>query len=103
MTLGRPVRTSMNAAVDSSVPPSDRTRTILPLVWRPSLQPAHTAWSGKDHILGVSLANQANKSVARAVGPIIQVSTISSPTVGSNVWAGDGADVGQRLNCLSLG
>jgi hypothetical protein len=39
------------------------TRTILPLIWQPSLQPAQTVPFGQqaDHVLGLSLAEEAGR------------------------------------------
>lgn len=64
------------------------TRTILPLVWSPSLQPAQSVPFG----LGptafsafLSPKNPVNGWIWGA-GPIVQLPTITSKTLGSNVW-----------------
>ena len=55
------------------------TRTILPLIWQPSLQPAHTCRSAPARsLLGVPLAGQAGEWLALGRGPVIQMPTISS-------------------------
>jgi hypothetical protein len=66
------------------------TRTILPLVWQPSLRPVHTVPFGI-----ATTTFSAFLSPARplngwlwAVGAVIQVPTISDKTLGSNVWGG---------------
>ena len=66
------------------------TRTILPIIWQPSLQPARTVPFG----IGATTFS-AFLSPSRPVngwlwgaGPVVQLPTISSATLGSNVWGG---------------
>jgi hypothetical protein len=64
------------------------TRTILPLVWQPSLQPAQTVPFGTGATtfsVFVSPKDPVNGWVW-GVGPVVQVPTISNKTLGSNVW-----------------
>ena len=64
------------------------TRTILPLVWQPSFEPAHTVPFGTaptDFSALLSNANPIDHFVFGA-GPIIQLPTASNNTLGSNVW-----------------
>ena len=66
------------------------TRTILPLVWQPSLQPVQTVPFGTGPITFsafLSPANPVNGWIWGA-GPVMQLPTISSATLGSNVWGG---------------
>jgi len=64
------------------------TRTILPLVWTPSFQPAQSAPFG----LGATAfsaflsPSQVTNGWLWGVGPIVQLPTITSKTLGSNVW-----------------
>lgn len=64
------------------------TRTILPLVWNPSLQPAQSVPFGlapTTFSAFLSPKNPVNGWVW-GVGPIAQFPTITSKTLGSNVW-----------------
>jgi hypothetical protein len=64
------------------------TRTILPLVWNPSLQPAQSVPFGlapTSFSAFLSPKNPDNGWVW-GVGPIVQLPTITSKTLGSNVW-----------------
>jgi len=64
------------------------TRTILPLVWQPSLQPAKSVPFGTAPTTFSAFLSPAKpvNGWLWAVGPVIQVPTISSATLGSNVW-----------------
>ncbi len=64
------------------------TRTILPLVWQPSLQPARTVPFGTGPTLFSAFLSPANpvNGWLWAVGPVIQIPTISNESLGSNVW-----------------
>ncbi len=64
------------------------TRTILPLVWQPSLAPAHTVpfGTGPTSFSMFLSPSQPKNGIVWGVGPIIQLPTISSKTLGSNVW-----------------
>ena len=64
------------------------TRTILPLIWQPSYQPAHTAPFGTGPTSFSAFLAPANPSNGWlwGVGPVIQAPTISDKTLGSNVW-----------------
>jgi hypothetical protein len=66
------------------------TRTILPMIWQPSLQPANTVPFGigpTTFSAFLSPAQPANGWLW-GVGPVVQAPTISSATLGSNVWGG---------------
>jgi len=66
------------------------TRTILPVIWQPSLQPAHTAPSGTGPTTFSAFLSPKNPTNGWlwAVGPVVQIPTISDKTLGSNVWGG---------------
>ena len=66
------------------------TRTILPLIWQPSLQPAHTVPFGTGPITFSAFLSPAEPKNGWlwGVGPVIQVPTASDPTLGSSVWGG---------------
>lgn len=66
------------------------TRTILPLIWQPSLQPGRSVPFGTG-----SATFSAFLSPSRpvdgwlwGVGPVIQLPTASDSSLGSNVWGG---------------
>jgi hypothetical protein len=64
------------------------TRTILPLVWQPSYEPAHTVPFGTAPTEFSALLSNA-KPIDHwvfGVGPIFGVPTASNKTLGSNVW-----------------
>jgi hypothetical protein len=66
------------------------TRTILPFIWQPSLQPARTVPFGigpTTFSAFLSPSRPANGWLW-GVGPVVQLPTISSATLGSNVWGG---------------
>jgi hypothetical protein len=64
------------------------TRTILPLVWSPSLQPAQSVPFGLAPTTFSAFLSpkNPNNGWVWGVGPIAQLPTISSKTLGSNVW-----------------
>jgi len=64
------------------------TRTILPLIWQPSLQPAHTVpfGTGPTSFSAFLSPSKPVNGWLWGVGPIIQVPTASDSTLGSNVW-----------------
>jgi len=66
------------------------TRTILPLIWQPSLHPAHTVPFGTGPITFSAFLSPKNPTNGWlwAVGPVLQVPAISDKTLGSNVWGG---------------
>jgi hypothetical protein len=66
------------------------TRTILPLIWQPSLQPAQTVPFGSGPTSFSAFLAPANPTNGWlwGFGPVVQVPTISSATLGSNVWGG---------------
>ena len=66
------------------------TRTILPLIWQPTLQPAQTVPSGTGPITFSAFLSPRNSvdGWVWGVGPVNQIPTISSATLGSNVWGG---------------
>ena len=64
------------------------TRTVLPVIWQPSMQPARSVPFGTgpaDFSAFLSPANPTNGWLWGA-GPVVQVPTISDATLGSNVW-----------------
>jgi hypothetical protein len=66
------------------------TRTILPLIWQPSLQPVQTVPFGigpTTFSAFLSPKNPANGWLW-GVGPVMQLPTISNKTLGSPVWGG---------------
>jgi hypothetical protein len=66
------------------------TRTILPLIWQPSLQPAQTVPFGAGPTTFSAFLSPA-KPVSGwlwAIGPVLQIPTISDKSLGSNVWGG---------------
>jgi hypothetical protein len=64
------------------------TRTILPLVWSPSLQPAQSVPFGLAPTTFSAFLSprQAVDGWVWGVGPIIELPTITSASLGSNVW-----------------
>jgi hypothetical protein len=66
------------------------TRTILPLVWQPSLQPAQTVpfGAGPTTFSAFLSPSKPVNGWLWAVGPVVQLPTISDKTLGSNVWGG---------------
>jgi hypothetical protein len=64
------------------------TRTILPLIWQPSLQPAQTVPFGTGPTtFSAFLSPKAPfNGWVWGVGPVVQVPTISDKTLGSNIW-----------------
>ena len=64
------------------------TRTILPLVWSPSLQPAQSVPFGTGPITFSAFLSPKNpvNGWLWGVGPVMQIPTISNKTLGSNVW-----------------
>jgi hypothetical protein len=66
------------------------TRTILPLIWQPSLEPAHTVPFGTGPITFSAFLSPSNpiNGWLWGVGPVVQVPTISDKSLGSPVWGG---------------
>jgi hypothetical protein len=64
------------------------TRTILPLVWSPSLQPAQSVPFGLAPTTFSAFLSPKNPvdGWVWGVGPIAELPTITSKTLGSNVW-----------------
>ncbi len=64
------------------------TRTILPLVWSPSLQPAQSVPFGLAPTSFSAFLSPKNPvdGWVWGVGPIAELPTITSKTLGSNVW-----------------
>ena len=64
------------------------TRTILPVIWQPSLQPAQTvpAGLGPTTFSAFVSPSQPVHGWVWGVGPVVQLPTITSKTLGSNVW-----------------
>ncbi len=66
------------------------TRAIIPVVWSPDLSPAKSvpqAFAPTDFSAFLSPRNPVN-GWTWGVGPIVQLPTATSPTVGSSVWGG---------------
>ena len=64
------------------------TRTILPLMWQPSLQPARTVRFGSGPITWAAYLSPKNISSSGwswRVGPVVQIPTASNASLGSNV------------------
>jgi hypothetical protein len=66
------------------------TRTILPLIWQPSMQPAQTVPFGTGPTSFSAFLSPANPTHGWlwGAGPIVQIPTISNRSLGSNVWGG---------------
>jgi hypothetical protein len=66
------------------------TRTIVPLIWQPSFQPAQTVPFGTGPTTFSAFLSPAHPTNGWlwGVGPVVQIPTISSATLGSNVWGG---------------
>jgi hypothetical protein len=66
------------------------TRTILPLIWQPSLQPVHTVpfGTGPTTFSAFLSPSKPVNGWLWGVGPVVQVPTASDPTLGSSVWGG---------------
>ncbi|HME27107.1 MAG TPA: hypothetical protein VKI44_38265 [Acetobacteraceae bacterium] len=64
------------------------TRTILPLVWQPSLQPLQTVPFGTAPTTLSAFLSPKNpvNGWLWAVGPVFQIPTASDKSLGSNVW-----------------
>ncbi len=76
------------------------TRTILPLVWSPSLQPAQSVPFGLGPTTLTAFFSPRNpvKGWIWGAGPIVQLPTITSKTLGSNVWGAGPAFVVVRMD-----
>ena len=66
------------------------TRTILPVVWNPDLSPVPTVPVGTAPTTFSAFLSPKNPTNGWlwGVGPVIQIPTISSATLGSSVWGG---------------
>jgi hypothetical protein len=66
------------------------TRTILPLIWSPSVEPAHVVPFGTGATTFSAFLSPKNpvNGWLWDVGPVVQIPTISSATLGSSVWGG---------------
>jgi hypothetical protein len=66
------------------------TRTIVPLIWQPSVQPAETVPFGTGPTTFSAFLSPASPTNGWlwGAGPVVQIPTISSATLGSNVWGG---------------
>jgi hypothetical protein len=66
------------------------TRTILPLVWQPSLEPAHTVPFGTGPTTFSAFLSPKNPTNGWlwGAGPVVQIPTISDKSLGSTVWGG---------------
>jgi hypothetical protein len=76
------------------------TRTILPLVWNPSLQPAQSVPFGLAPTAFSAFLSPRNPvdGWILGAGPIVQLPTITSKTLGSNVWGAGPAFVVVRTD-----
>ena len=66
------------------------TRTILPLIWQPSYQPAPMVpfGTGPTTFSAFLSPSKPTDGWLWGVGPVMQVPTVSDRTLGSNVWGG---------------
>lgn len=66
------------------------TRTILPLVWQPSFQPAQTVpfGTGPTTFSAFLSPSKPVNGWLWGIGPVLQIPTISNESLGSNVWGG---------------
>jgi hypothetical protein len=66
------------------------TRTILPLVWQPSLLPAQTVpfGTGPTTFSAFLSPSKPVNGWLWAIGPVFQIPTASNSSLGSNVWGG---------------
>ena len=64
------------------------TRTILPLVWSPSMQPAQSVpfGTGPTTFSAFLSPKQAHDGWVWGVGPVLQLPTASNARLGSSVW-----------------
>jgi hypothetical protein len=64
------------------------TRTVLPMIWQPSLQPMHTVPFGTGPTTFSAFLTPAKpiNGWLFGAGPAIQIPTITDKTLGSNVW-----------------
>jgi hypothetical protein len=65
-------------------------RAILPLIWQPSLAPAHTVpfGTGPTSFSAFLAPSNPTNGWLWGAGPVVQIPTISSATLGSNLWGG---------------
>jgi hypothetical protein len=63
-------------------------RTVVPIVWQPSLQPIHTVpfGIGPSSVSAFLSPSQPTNGWLWGVGPVVQVPTITDSTLGSSVW-----------------
>ena len=66
------------------------TRTILPLIWQPSLQPIQTVpfGTGPTTFSAFLSPSKPVNGWLWGVGPVVQIPSASNSTLGSNVWGG---------------
>jgi hypothetical protein len=76
------------------------TRTILPVVWNPDLSPRPSVPVGTGPTTFSAFLSPKNPidHFVWGVGPVVQIPTISSATIGSNVWGGGPTAVLVYLN-----
>jgi hypothetical protein len=76
------------------------TRTILPLVWNPSFQPAQSVPFGlaPTTFSAFILPRKPVNGWIWGAGPVVQVPTASNKTLGSNVWGAGPALVVVRMD-----
>jgi hypothetical protein len=76
------------------------TRTIIPLVWMPSMSPARTVPFGTGPIQFSAFFSPKEPIDGWLLGggPVVQLPTPSSSTLGSNVWGGGPTAVAVRTD-----
>jgi hypothetical protein len=64
------------------------TRTIVPIIWNPSFQPEHTVPQGIGPTTFSAFLSPRNPTDGWlwGVGPVVQIPTVSDPSLGSNIW-----------------
>ncbi len=71
------------------------TRTILPLVWNPDMSPLPSTAFGTAPTTFSAFLSPRNPTNGWlwGVGPVVQIPTATSPTLGSSVWGGGATGV----------
>ena len=76
------------------------TRTILPLVWNPDMSPLPSTAFGTAPTTFSAFLSPRNPTNGWlwGVGPVVQIPTATSPTLGSSVWGGGATGVLVYMN-----
>jgi hypothetical protein len=76
------------------------TRTILPLVWSPSMQPAQSVpfGTGPTTFSAFLSPKQAQDGWIWGIGPVLQLPTASNARLGSSVWGAGPTAVAVKLS-----